>query len=214
MTRRMIGGVVGGLCGLVCVVTLTLAGGQDGKGDAMGGDKKDPNQAMMEQYLAASRPGASHRRLDALIGEWTTKTTAWMAPGAPAVETAGHVTKRWELDGRFVREDIESTGPDGRPYKGTGYLGFDNGTKKYQGVWMSDMMTGMITYAGAWDESKKAIVCEGSESNPMDGAVMKTRMETRIDGPDKHTLTYWYIMPGGQEMKAFVIEHARKAPAR
>jgi hypothetical protein len=172
--------------------------------------KEDPNVAMMEEYTKASKPGEMHRKLDPLVGEWSTKTTAWMAPGAPPTVTTGCVRKSWTHNGRFVREELSGVGPDGKPYTGTGYLGFDNGTKKYQGVWMSDMMTGMIVYSGVFDPATKSIACAGQESNPMDGSVLAFRCTTVIESADRHTLTYTYVMPDGKEMKAFVIEHTRK----
>jgi hypothetical protein len=41
-------------------------------------------------------------------------------------------------------------------------LGFDNGLKRYQGVWMSDSMTGMMIFDGTADETGKIIIFTGA----------------------------------------------------
>lgn len=164
--------------------------------------------AMMEAYAQATKPGEHHKKLDPLVGEWRTTTRAWVAPGAEPIVTEGKARKSWDLDGRFLREELAGTSPVG-PYTGVGYLGFDNASKQYQGVWLSSMSTGMITYTGAMSDDGKTLTARGKEGDPISGATLEFEMTLTIDSPDQHTLAFSYLIEG-EKMKAFEIVHERQ----
>ncbi|MBL0920767.1 MAG: DUF1579 family protein [Phycisphaerales bacterium] len=177
-------------------------------GPAVAQDQEPDAAALMEAYAAASRPGKHHQMLQPLIGTWKTTTRAWVAPGAEPIETGGKVQKSWDLDNRFIREELSGETPMG-PYHGVGYLGFDNATKQYQGVWLSSMSTGMIHYTGTMNEDGTKLTARGQEADPSTGMMLDFEMTITMDGPDKHTLEFWYLLPENQKMKAFEIVHER-----
>lgn len=176
--------------------------------DAPPAGEPDPQQAMMQEYVEANSPGEHHALLKNLIGEWTVLTKAWMDPSAEPMEMTGKVTKSWTLDGRFIREDLTGENPLG-VYSGVGYLGYDNATKQYQGVWLSSMTTGMIHYTGAADEGGASLTCTGKEADAMTGQTLDFKMTLTLDDANSHTLTFWYVIPGAGEVKAFEMIHTR-----
>ncbi len=169
----------------------------------------DPMAEMMQAYIEAGKPNENHRKLDALVGTWKTKSTMWMDPTSEPMQTEGKAKKAWDLDGRFIREEMSGEGPTGA-YTGRGYLGYDNATDEYQGVWMSSMSTGMLPYTGSVSEDGKVFTFYGQEPEPMSGAVLDFKFTVTIDSADQHTLTFWYLMPDeANAMKAFEIVHTR-----
>ncbi len=192
---------------LVLVSTL-LAGTALARQDAAPAESVPDQQAMMEAYAKANAPNEHHALLKNLIGEWTVVTRAWMDPSAEPMEMTGKVSKTWTLDGRFIREELTGENPLG-VYSGIGYLGYDNATNVYQGVWLSSMTTGMIHYSGAADEDGKTLTCTGRESDAMTGQTLDFKMTVTLDNPDSHMLTFWYVIPGAGEIKAFEMTHTR-----
>ncbi|MGH7230937.1 MAG: DUF1579 family protein, partial [Nitrospiraceae bacterium] len=72
---------------------------------AMAKDKEAPPadpQAMMHKYQELATPGESHKHLASLAGSWTTKTTSWMEPDKPPMESMGTCEYKVLLDGRYV----------------------------------------------------------------------------------------------------------------
>ncbi len=165
--------------------------------------------AMMEAYVAAGKPGVHHLKLVALVGDWKITNSSWMEPGGEPIVSEGKARKAWDLDKRFLREEISGVSPMG-DYHGVGYLGYDNATEQYQGVWMSSMATGMILYTGQLSADGKTLTCTGQEADPASGAMLDFEMTIEIESMDKHTLTFWYLMPGDQKLKAFEMVHERQ----
>ncbi|MDX2235082.1 MAG: DUF1579 family protein, partial [Hyphomonadaceae bacterium] len=69
--------------------------------------------AQPQQMPASTRlamPGPEHRWLDPLIGDWAVEMLVYPAPGAqPIVSRTVTATRRWALDGRYVREELRGT---------------------------------------------------------------------------------------------------------
>lgn len=170
----------------------------------------DEQKQMMEAYEKMMAPGEEHRKLDVFVGEWDLLSRAWVDPAGAPIETRGSVKKSWALDGRWLLEELASVDPMGKPYSGTGYLGFDKATKRYQGAWMSSSSTGMITYTGSVSADGKAFTHTGKEPNPMDGSMLDFRIVVTVESPDRHTLAFTYILPDKSEMKGFELVHTRK----
>ncbi|MBK9752985.1 MAG: DUF1579 family protein [Nannocystis sp.] len=171
------------------------------------------DESRMQEIMAAMQrlaaPGPGHARLEALAGEWDTLTTMYFGPRE--AQSHGTVRKSWVLGRRFLQEELRGVGPDGRAYEGIGLLGHDNARGLYQGVWISDGMTGMTSYSGSADASGRQISFAGEESDPSGmGPARSFVSELVIDSPDTHTLTQFYVGPDGQRMRAFSIAHTRQ----
>jgi len=62
--------------------------------------------AAMEK---AASPGDAHKKLSAMVGDFDTKVSSWMAPGTPPVTSMGRSHNSWALDGRWVEERFTGT---------------------------------------------------------------------------------------------------------
>ncbi len=178
--------------------------------------KFQPPAEMLAKMKKAAAPGPEHDALKPFVGEWAVQTTVWPGPGAPPLVFEGSAVKVWTLGGRFLQENLTSAGPDGRPLHGLGFLGFDRGLKRYQGVYMATDRTGMVRYSGivaaGAAAGQRVFTYEGVEADPLGaGPPMKFKMVVNVEGPQRHTLTQFYLVPGMGEVRAFRMVHTRKA---
>ena len=109
-----------------------------------------------DREMQNATPAAAHRRLGKLAGEYTTTTKFFMEPGAPPQETAGEARLWMTLDGRFLTE--ENTGTFmGQPLKGFRIVGYNNASKRYEGIWTYTMSTGIMTLNGTSADGGKTV---------------------------------------------------------
>lgn len=163
-------------------------------------------QELMDAWVAASSPCEEHHRLEPMIGSWNAKTSVWFGPGDPMV-SAGVVTKRWALDGRFILHDYTGDQtPMGR-FSGMGILGYNNISKKHQSVWIDTMSTSMLVQSGGWEGD--ALVVEGDQHESVSLGTVRVRSVTRIVSNDRHTFENYVTGPDGKEMRTLEVIHSR-----
>jgi len=146
-----------------------------------------PDEAeMMKKWEAAATPGAAHKALDPMVGEWNIASKWWMAPGAPPMETKGQTTKHWIFGGRFLQDDYNGEFM-GSPMKGLGLTGYDNLKKKYTSFWIDAGGTAMYTSLGTVDASGKVFTFRGKMDDAMTGEKGKAvKYIIRLVSADKH----------------------------
>jgi uncharacterized protein DUF1579 len=106
-----------------------------------------PSGEQMEREMQNATPGDHHSRLAKLAGEYTTVGKFSAASGAPPMEMGGEAKLSMSLDGRFLIE--EDTGTlVGQPLKGFRILGYNNASKRYEGIWTYTMSTAIMTLNG------------------------------------------------------------------
>lgn len=163
---------------------------------------------MHKRFEEMSTPGAHHKHLNALIGDWNTENKFWMGPGDPQV-VKGTASYRWIMDGRFVVHEYNSTW-DGKPFKGLGYSGYDNLTKKYQNTWLDNMSTSIFVQSGSCDESGRTFTYEGEGPDCMTGKVVQHKSVLRVISSDRHVFEMHKPGPDGKLMKIMEITYTRK----
>ncbi|MFY9609545.1 MAG: DUF1579 family protein [Blastocatellia bacterium] len=104
-------------------------------------------QPSAEDMMQNAMPGAAHSNLAKLAGEYTTATRAFFEPGAPPQESTGQAKLWMTLDGRFLAED-DSANFMGQPTKGFKLIGYNNASKRYEGIWTYTMSTSIMTLKG------------------------------------------------------------------
>src|SRR5262245_57257163 len=91
-------------------ITGTLVAGlvfAEDKSGSSGSQQPDPKmEEMMKKVEAAGTPGASHKALGALVGNWEAEVKCWMAPDAPPTVTKGTAKSNWAMNGRFVQQEL------------------------------------------------------------------------------------------------------------
>jgi len=164
------------------------------KGHSQAGNKFDSSkpdvsqETMMKKVEAAGSPGAGHKALEALVGDWRAEVKCWMDPSAPPEVSQGTAKARWKFNGRFLEEEFHGQ-MMGKPFTGQTLLGFDNTKQAFNSVWLSDTQTSMFTSEGKGDSGNKVITLEGKATCPATGRKdipMKTVL--RVISPDKHLL--------------------------
>ena len=147
--------------------------------------KIDPGmEEMMKKAEAAGTPGAAHKALEPLVGNWSAEVKSWMAPDAPPTVTKATATSSWIMNGRFVQQEF--TGEFmGKPFRGVSLIGYDNTKQKYNNIWIDDMHTSMFTSEGKGENN--AITLEGTYDCPITGGKdLPMKQVLLIVSPDKH----------------------------
>lgn len=143
-------------------------------------------EEMMKKAEAAATPGAAHRKLAPLVGEWKAEVKCWMAPDAPPTLTTGAAKTSWIMNGRFIQQEFKGEFM-GKPFRGMSFTGYDNVRGKYNSVWIDDMSTTMFTSEGEADAEGKVLTFSGNYSCAMTGEKHKTAKQIyRIVSQDKH----------------------------
>src|SRR5262249_47490394 len=153
----------------------------------------DP-KAVAAAMIAHATPGEPHKKLDALVGEWTYTAKFWMDPSQPPMEMAGTSKRTWIMGGRFIQDEITNT--SGMPFNGVGTTGYDNYTKKYVSTWIDSMSTSISYGIGEFDASGKVFTTTREDYCPMCGTKVKMRDVTRIIGPDTQVMEFYKTPPG------------------
>lgn len=167
-------------------------------------------QEMMEIYRKVATPGAPHRMLAGMAGNWNTRGRFWMEPGKPPVESTGHSKQTMVLDGRFLQQEF--TGDMmGSPFTGLGFCGYDNHTEKYVSTWMDTMGTAIMVFEGT-ASADGTITQTSSYDDPVQGP-MKWRSVTHLVNPDTLEFEMYATGRSGREEKMMEITYTRATAA-
>jgi Protein of unknown function (DUF1579) len=201
------------ICGvLVAGAALALVAATPWQ-DAKAKEKAKPGASgfTAEQEAAWARyatPGAEHKALADMAGQWVVTSECWMAPDAPPQTGSGTATMKSIMGGRFIEEEFSGTLPMG-PFHGLGLLGFNNGTKEYEHVWLDDMGTGMMTTKG--EVKGDVVTFRGEGFCPMTNGPRATRFEVRKLTDSERTLTFFAQDEGKPEFKTMELHYKRSS---
>ena len=166
-------------------------------------------EEMMKKAEAAGTPGAAHRALEPLVGNWTAEVKCWMAPDAPPTVTKATAKATWVMSGRFIQEDFNGEFM-GKPFHGMSLTGYDNIKQKYNTVWVDDMHTAVVTAEGEAENGGKVITLEGKYDCPMTGQKnVAMKQVVRIISPDTHVFEM-HDPSKGDNSKTMEITYTRK----
>jgi hypothetical protein len=165
-------------------------------------------KAEMDAYMKAGMPGAQHKWLASLAGEYAVKMKHYPEPGAPAMEDSGTATRKMILDGRVMVENYQGT-MMGSPFMGHGMTGYENATGRYWSTWMDSMSTGMMVSEGSCD-ADHACTFRGSWYDPVKKAKVNSRMTTRWTSPTTEVFEMYGPDRTGKEMKMMEITYTKR----
>jgi hypothetical protein len=198
------------ILGIGATALLWLLSGRGvGAGDKKEGEKLMPEQ-IMELVEKVGKPGPDHKVLEPLVGEFTCQVKVYTVPGKPPLESKATASRKWILGNRFLSERYEGEA-FGKPFKGLGWVGFDNIKKKYTIAWVDTMSTGIMTSLGTYDRDTKTFTYVGEENSPFYGGKVKTRDLVRLVDNDTHVLEMYRQPVRGPEFKTLEITCRRKA---
>jgi hypothetical protein len=178
--------------------------------DSKSTEEKDPKKAeMMKAWQEAATPGAEHAMLKELVGKWQVTTKSWQSENAKPEVTTGTSTFKPVFGGRFIRQDFKGK-MMGMPYEGTGMMGYNKVSKKFESSWYDSMSTAAMNFEGTFDQSSKTFTQSGEFECPMRKTTEKMRSELKMI--DKDTVTFALYMPdmeSGKEYKGMEQQYKR-----
>ena len=158
-----------------------------------------------QEIPAPPTPGPEHKQLQALEGTWDAKMKMEGAP-APIVAVA---TYKSECGGLWLASEFKSDDPAFK-FQGKGLDGYDTNKKKFVGIWVDSMSTGMMTMEGTHDEKTKTTTMFGQGYDH--GKLNKYKNVTKMPDADHQTFQMFMIGDDGKESLAFTIEYTRRNP--
>lgn len=166
----------------------------------------DTHMKMMEEM---GQLGPNHEFLKNFVGEWDVQGEWYMSPDAEPMPTGGVSKQTLVLGGRYVKQEYTANDPD-MPMEGVGYLGYDNATDEFAGVWMDSMSTSMMISKGELDDSGKALTEYSTAKDPLTGYMFDYHSVVRIIDPDTHVFEMYSPGADGTPYKAMVLTYHRK----
>jgi hypothetical protein len=186
-------------------IGLTLLAGLARAEDA----KQPPSPADLLKALAeAGKPGSEHQKLQPFVGDWTVTMKMWTDSSQPPAEVKGTVERKWILGGRFIQETLKGE-CDGKPFEGTGLLGYHNGEKKFTTTRACGLCGTVSNNLSTLDASGKKFTCATEECCPLTGQKVKGRDEVVIESNDR-IVTNVFKTVDGQEVKVMELVSIRK----
>jgi hypothetical protein len=189
---------------LLTVCCATLASAQD-PAKKMSAEE----MAAMEKWQQAMTPGANHKLLDGMVGTFDTKTTFWMAPGAPPMSSTGTSVNSWIMGGRYVEQRFKGSAM-GQPFEGLGYTGYDNVSGKFWGTWIDSMSTGVMSSVGSSSDGGKSYTFTATMNDPMTGKTTQSEERITVIDHDHHNFEMWGAGPDGKNFKMMEVNYTRK----
>lgn len=165
--------------------------------------------AKMAEMMKVTTPNENHKVLEAFVGNWTHTAKFWMEPGADAQESKGTSTSKWIMGGRYLQTEAKGD-MMGMPFEGMGLMGYDTMKGSYQGLWLDNMTTGMMTSTAQYDAAAKTLNEMGSFSCPMTGDKnMAFRAVWRMIDADHYSYEMFEKKPDGSEFRGMEIQYSR-----
>jgi hypothetical protein len=128
---------------------------------AKGPTREDPGIRNMQAEMAdKARPGAPHRALERMVGEWNLAIKMRMGADDPWREFVGTSTVTPSLGGRYVIERIIGS-YEGQPFEAHHVHGFDNLTGEFTASWRDTLSTWAVHCRGMADSAARTIVLRG-----------------------------------------------------
>lgn len=213
MTKRMklLAAVLG--CAVFAVWTISAPAQSEKEDKSAAQEQKEGapegfSPEQMAELIKSGTPGEHHQHLKAFEGKWKQEVKHRMSPDAPWTESEGSATYTWVLDGRFLRQEINSTMGD-MPFQGLGYLGYDNTKKKYVNTWMDSMSTGIIYSEGTCDPSGKIFTLKGEFDCCITKQKKTFKWVSTVEGDDKNVFQWYEKDDSGKEFVSMEMVSTR-----
>src|SRR5262245_11237121 len=104
---------------------------------------------MMKKWKEYATPGAAHKVLAGMAGNWTYTSTWWESASSKPETAKGTSTMKMILGGRWLQHTTHSKAM-GMPFEGLGLTGYDNIKGKYETLWLDSMATGLMHGTGTF----------------------------------------------------------------
>jgi len=164
----------------------------------------------MSECAEMAKTTEAHARFKPFIGKFKARVQMWMAPGDPMIST-GVMTNTLELGGRYLHQSYKGD-PNPGPFpsfEGRGYWGYNTTDNRYEGFWIDNACTFMMTEQGQVDAAGKVWTMHGSMTNPQTGQPMKKKSIVKLESENRHTMEMFFQSPGSDWQRSMHIEYTR-----
>lgn len=169
-----------------------------------------PRPQTTEEWVALSKPSGAHRLLEGFVGTWDIKITFWSTPDAIPQVSKGVSDSKWVLGGRFVQESFSGVA-GGEKFDGIGLMGFDNGRRRVETVWIDSMNTALATAKGTFDPESQIFEFEGTVFDPLTSSDKVTKSTVKFLSPNHYVFTMYDHDRIKGDFKSLEMEYVRKA---
>jgi hypothetical protein len=153
------------------------------------------------------KPGPEHAQLAKNIGKWTVAYTHWHKDGVAPTTAEGTAVFTKIFDGRFIHEELQGDF-QGKPFHGTGTMGYDRAAKKFVNTWYDNMGTGITSTTGTATSHGKEVVMRGMMTCATRGE-LQVRHVYHHESDDKFTMTM-FSEHEGKESKSMEVTYTRQ----
>jgi hypothetical protein len=169
--------------------------------------RKAPSPAELMKVIAENgKPGAEHKKLDPLVGDWAFTLRLWTDPNQPPAQVQGSVERKWIMGGRFVQETYK--GKSGTVER-LGLLGYDNGQKKFTATGACGVCGKVCSSVGTVKGTDRKFEFATEEYCPVCREMVKGRDELIVESNDRIILNVYKTIKG-REVKVIEIVSIRK----
>jgi hypothetical protein len=162
----------------------------------------------MARMMELAQPGEHHEHMAKLAGNWTSKATFWMEPGAEPTISEGTLEVTPIMGGRWMKSNLASEFM-GQPFSGMGLDGYDNLSRKHIGIWIDSMGTMMMTFEGTCRDNGRVTTVYSEFTDPATGTEMTMKAVTTHIDDKSWKFDAYMSLPDGGEFKSMEILYTR-----
>jgi hypothetical protein len=151
---------------------------------------------------------AEHQWLQRMVGEWTYEMEAEAEPGQPPFRDTGPESVRALGESWVICEATGAT-PEGAQATSIMSIGYDPDRGRFQGTFISSMMTYLWIYDGELDATGNVLTIDAEGPSYTGEGMMKYRDTIEIDGHDHRVQTSSYLGEDGS-WHHFMTTHYRR----
>jgi hypothetical protein len=164
-----------------------------------------PADDLMQKWMELHQPGAEHKWLGELVGEWKVEGKMWQQGVSEPTAMNGTSTLAL-LHDRYLHEEA-TIGEGEMEMKHTGYMGFNQGNKTYQAIYFGNFGTGLKVMDGKRTGDTLTFTCT------MDEPELKLKGSSRVivkrEGASKYTVTMFEKFNDKPEYKSMELTYTR-----
>ncbi len=173
-------------------------------------DASQPDAAAMTRaWQQFAAPNENHKRLEEMVGTWTTRTKFWGTPDAGPQESEGTAVLTMVLGGRYLEQKHVGT-MMGQGFEGLGYTGYDNLKRKYITTWMDNFGTSILVMTGKADATGKILRSQGTMDEVLTGKPQQLKDAVTLLDVDHFKYEMWTVDAKGKATKTMEIAYTRK----
>lgn len=189
---------------MVAWFSVALAAGSSNLADDLQ-QAADLDPQKLESLTAdLAKLAPEHEVFEHAVGKWKTQIKSYFPDPENPELSKGSAEFKLLMGGRYLQQRF--TGKiGGEKFEGLGINGYDTAQKKYVGVWIDSMGTGIMHSEGTYDGATHTMTEFGESHSPL-GKVRMKMVSKPID-ENQFLFTMHMLTPGGGETKMMEITY-------